>query len=95
MREEFIAFFERRAIPAQQALGITIAGPLLDLEHPDVFVFLRGFPSMDERERMKSAFYDGELWKNELEAVAMPMLEGWTVALTETSTGCVGLEGAR
>ncbi len=92
MRDRFITFFEQRAVPAQRDLGITIVGPLTDLENPDVFVFLRGFPSLEERDRMKSAFYDGELWKNELEGIAMPMLEGWTVALTQTSSGCVGLD---
>lgn len=89
LRDEFIKFFETRAVPAQRSLGIKIVGPLLDLENPDSFVFLRSFPSLAERDRMKSAFYDGELWKNELEGIAMPMIESYTVVLSETSAGCV------
>jgi hypothetical protein len=88
-REEFIRLFETRAVPAQRALGMQILGPLLDLENPNKFVFLRSFPSLDERERMRDAFYGGELWKNELEAIAMPMLDSYDVILCETSTGCV------
>ena len=92
-RAEFIEFFETRAVPAQRAEGMTILGPLLDLENPNKFVFLRGFPSLEERERMKDAFYEGELWKNELEAIAMPMLESYDVHLTETGPGFVTFGG--
>ena len=38
---------------------------------------------------MKNDFYEGELWKNELEAIAMPMLESYDVILCETSSGYV------
>jgi heme-degrading monooxygenase HmoA len=88
-REAFIKFFETRAVPAQRSYGMEILGPLLDLENPNKFVWLRSFPSLDERERMKNAFYEGELWKNELEAIAMPMLESYDVILCETSPGYV------
>jgi heme-degrading monooxygenase HmoA len=88
-REEFIRFFETRAVPAQRSCGMKILGPLLDVENPNKFVFLRSFPSLDERERMKNAFYEGELWKNEMEAIAMPMLESYDVILCETSSGYV------
>jgi hypothetical protein len=96
-RDEFIEFFETRAVPALRAHGMKIVGPLLDLENSDTFVFLRGFPSLHERDRMKNAFYEGELWKGELEAIAMPMLESYVVVLAETSAGCVfdGLDTPR
>jgi hypothetical protein len=87
-REEFIEFFETRAVPAQRTHGMKILGPLLDLEDPDTFVFLRSFPSLEARDRMKDAFYEGELWKNELEAIAMPMLESYDVVLCKASSGC-------
>lgn len=88
-RADFIHFFETRAVPALNSHGMKILGPLLDLENPDKFVWLRSFPSLDERERMKAAFYEGELWKNELESIAMTMLESYEVALCETSSGYV------
>ena len=90
-RDEFIEFFETRAIPALQTHGIRVYGPLLDLENPNKFVWLRGFPSLKERDRMKDAFYGGELWTDELEAIAMPMLESWDFALCETSPDAVGM----
>ena len=88
-REEFIRMFEKRAVPAQHSHGIKIIGPFLDVENPNKFVFLRSFPSLEERERMKDAFYGSELWKNELEGYAMPLLESYDVILCETSPGCV------
>ena len=88
-RAEFIEFFETRAVPALRSYGMQVVGPLLDVENPNKFVWLRSFPSLDERERMRDAFYGGGLWKDELEAVAMPMLESYDVILCETSPGYV------
>jgi len=88
-RAEFIDLFEKRAIPALRSYGMKIIGPLLDVENPNKFVFLRSFPSLEAREQMKNDFYGGELWKNELEHLAMPMLDSYDVILCETSAGYV------
>jgi hypothetical protein len=88
-RDEFIQFFETRAVPALRAHGMAVLGPLLDLENPNKFVWLRSFPSLDDRDRMKNAFYDGPLWKNELESIAMPLLDSYDVILCETAPGFV------
>jgi hypothetical protein len=88
-RDEFIQLFEFRAVPALRQYGMKIVGPLLDVENPNKFVFLRSFPSLEERDRMKEAFYGSELWKNELERIAMPLLDSYDVILCETSPGCV------
>ena len=73
LRAKFIEFFESRAMPARRDEGMAILGPMLDLENPDVFVWLRGFPSLEARDRMKTTFYEGDLWLRELEAITMPM----------------------
>jgi len=88
-RAEFIEFFETRAVPVLREYGMKVLGPLLDIENPNKFVWLRAFPSLDDRDRMKAAFYEGERWKKELEAIAMPMLDSYDVILCETSPGCV------
>ena len=88
-RAEFIELFETRAVPALRSHGMKILGPLLDVENPNKFVWLRSFPSLDDRDRMKDAFYGSELWKNELEAIAMPMLDSYDVILCETAPGYV------
>lgn len=88
-REQFIHFFETRAVPALRAEGMRLLRPLPDLENPNRFAWLRCFPSLAERDRMKTAFYEGDIWKKELEAIAMPMLDSYDFSLCETSPGCV------
>ena len=73
-------------MPAQRSYGMKVTGPFLDVENPNKFVFLRSFPSLEERERMKDAFYDGELWRNELEKLAMPLLDSYDVTLCEAQS---------
>ena len=88
-RSRFLALFEGDAVPLQQSKGMSIAGPFVDLEDPDVFIWLRAFPSLEERDRMKHALYEGPEWKGGLEAIAMPMLESYGVVLTSTPPGFV------
>src|SRR5450755_4374199 len=40
-REEFLRFFETRSVPALEAHGMRVLGPLVDLENPNAFVWLR------------------------------------------------------
>jgi quinol monooxygenase YgiN len=91
-REEFLKFFETLSVPALRAHGMKVLGPLRDLENENSFVWLRAFPTLAARDEMKNAFYEGEQWKNELEAIAMPMLEHYEVVLTETTAGYVAFD---
>jgi hypothetical protein len=84
-RSEFLEIFRSRSIPAHAEIGMKILGPFLSIEDPDTFFFMRGFPDLESREPMKAKFYDGPLWKNELEHVLMPMLEKYEVVVVEDS----------
>ncbi len=84
-RAEFIEVFEKRSVPLQRKYGMAVLGPFLDTENPNRFVWLRGFPSLEERDRMKAAFYGGDEFKNELEGILMPMLESYDVTLCESA----------
>ena len=44
---------------------------------------------MASREPMKAKFYEGELWKQELESILMPMLEKYYVVIVEDSENLV------
>lgn len=93
-REEFLEFFKRQAIPALRDHGMKVVGPFIDVENPNKFVWLRSFESIEERTRLKKLFYEGDLWKNEMESIAMPMLDSYDVILCETDEDLVieGLE---
>jgi hypothetical protein len=58
-------------------------------EDPDTFFFMRGFPDLASREPMKAKFYEGELWKHELENILLPMLEKYEVVVVEDPGGLV------
>ena len=82
-RAEFLEIFRTRSVPAHADIGMKILGPFLSLEDPETFFFMRGFPDLLSREPMKARFYEGELWKRELEPVLMPMLETYEVVLVD------------
>jgi hypothetical protein len=48
---------------------------------------MRGFPDLAIREPMKAQFYEGALWKTELEQRLMPMIERYDVVLVEADEG--------
>ena len=56
---------------------------------PQGAFFMRGFPDIPSREPMKARFYEGELWKRELEGVLLPMLDKYDVALVDDPDGHV------
>ena len=48
---------------------------------------MRGFPDLASRAPMKEQFYEGQLWKQELEQKLLPMLEKYDVVLVEAEDG--------
>ena len=82
-RPEFLKVFRSRSIPAHTEIGMKILGPFPSIEDPDTFFFMRGFPDLPSREPLKASFYEGELWKRELESVLMPMIDRYDVVLVE------------
>jgi quinol monooxygenase YgiN len=61
-REVLIELFDREFVESQENLGMEIVGQFRDLDDPDRFVWLRGFPDMAARHRALSAFHGGEVW---------------------------------
>ena len=89
MRSKFIETFLSKSVPAHAEIGMKILGPFLSVEDADTFFFMRGFPDAASREPMKAQFYEGRLWKEELEHVLLPMLEKYDVTLVEDPQGLV------
>jgi hypothetical protein len=82
-RDAFLEVFRTKSIPAHHEIGMKILGPFLSIEDPDTFFFMRAFPDLASREPMKARFYEGELWKRELEHVLMPLIEKYDVVLVD------------
>jgi hypothetical protein len=88
-RSRFVEIFRAKSMPAHAGIGMKILGPFLSVEDPDTFFFMRAFPDLASREPLKAKFYEGELWKQELEKVLMPMLEKYEVVLVEDREGLI------
>jgi hypothetical protein len=88
-RSEFLRIFQSRSIPAHNEIGMKILGPFLSVEDTDVFFFMRGFPDLASREPLKAKFYEGQLWKTELEHVLLPMLDKYDVVVVEDPEGLI------
>ena len=88
-RPQFLEIFRTKSVLAHAEIGMKIVGPFLSIEDPDTFFFMRGFPDLASREPMKEKFYDGELWKRELENLLMPMIEKYDVVLVDDPEGLI------
>jgi hypothetical protein len=82
-RAEFLEILESKAFPEHEKIGMKILGPFLSVDDDDTFFWMRAFPDLKSRTRMRDEFYDGKLWKEELEEKLMPILEKYDVVVVE------------
>ena len=80
-REVLIDLFDREFIETQEAEGMRVLGQFRDLDHPNRFVWLRGFPDMPRRARSLGAFYGGPAWKSHSRAANATMVDSDNVLL--------------
>ena len=87
LRAKFLEILKSKALPEHKKIGMKIIGPFLSVEDNDTFFWMRGFPDLESRERMRNEFYEGKLWKDELEGKLMPILEKYDVVIVEAKKG--------
>lgn len=83
-RARFAKFFSGRTLESQEQYGMPVYGQFDDLDDENVFVFLRGFPDMVERDRRKNAYYRSSLWLDELQDEAFSMIDDYSNVLLVT-----------
>jgi hypothetical protein len=86
-RDALVELFERELLEPQKAVGIRVLGQFRDLDRPDRFVWLRGFPDITARARALAAFYDGPVWAAHREAANATMLDSDDVLLLRPVPG--------
>jgi quinol monooxygenase YgiN len=74
-REEFLQYFHANVAPVLRSKGMGVVGPFRDIENSHTLVWLRTFPSLDDRQRMLKAFHETDEWKNDLKEVTGGMIE--------------------
>jgi hypothetical protein len=80
-RDELIELFDRELVETQEAVGMAVLGQFRDLDDPDRFVWLRGFPDMASRKESLGAFYGGPVWKAHGRAANATMVDSDDVLL--------------
>ena len=90
-RDVLIELFDREFIESQEMLGMYVIGQFRDLDNPNRFVWLRGFPNMSERAEALAAFYGGPVWKAHREAANATMIDSDNVLLLRPASPASGL----
>src|SRR5262245_55329622 len=82
-RDVLIDLFEREFIEGQEQTGMVILGTFRDLDRPNMFVWLRGFPDMPTRERSLTSFYDGPVWQTHRATANGTMVDSTNVLMLQ------------
>lgn len=93
-RDAFVALFDAELTEPQEAAGMRVLGQFRDLDRPDVFVWLRGFPDRPARGRALHDFYDGPVWAAHRDAANAMMADSDDVLLLEPAGADPFLETA-
>jgi len=91
-RETLIALFDREFLESQEATGMTVIGQFRDLDRPDMFVWLRGFASMEARKEALAAFYGGPIWAAHRDAANATMIDSDDVLLLKPASAGTGFD---
>jgi hypothetical protein len=92
-REALVWLFENFLIEPQEAAGMQVIGQFQDLDDPDRFVWLRGFPDMPRRAEALQAFYGGPVWTAHRDAANGTMIDSDDVLLLRPVGAGFALDG--
>jgi hypothetical protein len=90
-RDVLIDLFDRLFLDPQEQLGMRILGQFRDLDDPNRFVWLRGFPDLQSRAGLLAAFYGGPVWKANRDAANETMVDSDNVLLLRPTDADSGL----
>lgn len=74
-RDALIELFDREFVETQEAVGMAVLGQFRDLDDPERFVWLRGFPDLASRAASLTAFYGGPVWAAHRDAARVTMVD--------------------
>jgi hypothetical protein len=88
-RDALVNLFERVFIAEQEAAGMEVIDRLRDLDDPNRFVWLRGFPDMPLclRAHANEDFYTGAVWQRKREAASATLVDTDSVLLRPAGPG--------
>jgi hypothetical protein len=91
-RDVLVELFDREFVESQEAVGMELIGQFRDLDRPDRFVWLRGFPDMERRRLALEAFYGGPVWGAHSTAANATMIDVDDVLLLRPPSSTAGFD---
>ena len=91
-RDVLIELFDREFVESQEAAGMEVIGQFRDLDRPERFVWMRGFPDMRRRHEALETFYGGPIWKAHAAAANATMIDVDDVLLLRPVAPSTGFE---
>ncbi len=79
--ETLIGLFDGHFVEPQEEAGMIVIGQFRDLDRPDMFVWLRGFPNMERRKASLDKFYGGPVWAAHRDTANATMIDSDDVLL--------------
>ncbi len=80
-RDTLIELFDAEFLETQESLGIEVLGQFRDDDHPDTFLWFRGFTDMASRRAALAAFYGGPCWAEHRNTANATMIDSDNVLL--------------
>ncbi len=74
MRTSWVKLMDEMIIPFQQKMGMTIIGSFTAIEDEDLYIWIRGFNSEEERKVLYDKVYGSEYWEKDVRNVMGDML---------------------
>ncbi|GAA5067420.1 NIPSNAP family protein [Lysobacter panacisoli] len=93
-RDELIELFDREFVEPQESVGMHVIGQFRDLDAPDRFVWMRGFPNMAARAESLAGFYTGPTWQEHRNAANATMIDSDNVLLLRPARDDTGFPAA-
>jgi hypothetical protein len=90
-RETLIALFDGQLVEPQERVGMRVLGQFRDLDVPDRFIWLRGYPDHPSRTSALETFYGGLVWAANRSAANATMIDSDDVLLLRPVDGDAGL----
>jgi hypothetical protein len=80
-RDELINMFDANFVEPQEEAGIKVIGQFRNLDDPNKFVWIRGFPDMESRAKSLADFYTGPIWRSFRNAANATIIDNDNVLL--------------
>jgi hypothetical protein len=80
-RDILIDMFDASFVAPQEAAGIKVIGQFRNLDDPNKFVWIRGFPDMVSRAASLTAFYTGPAWRSRRDSANATIIDNDNVLL--------------